>query len=161
MPMIYTPSVSFTRPSDTTAYAAGDLVANSTTAASVVPLTWNTSSPSGAFKIMGVRLLKTAASVTNAQFRVHLYSATPTIATAGDNSAFASNVSGNAGWLGSFDGTMVASHADGAAVVCLPTLQVPSRVAEGAALFGLVVALAAYTPASAEVFTVVPIFEQL
>lgn len=161
MPSIYTPSVSFTRPTDTTAYAEGDLVANSTTAASVVVPTWNTSSPSGAFKIMGVRLLKSTALVTNAQFRVHLYSAIPTIATAGDNSAFASNVSGRAGWLGSFDGTMVASHADGCGVVCLPTLQVPSRVAEAAALFGLVVALAAYAPGSGEVFTVVPLLEQL
>ena len=33
-------SQSFTRPGDTTPYASGDLVANSTTAGSVVPLTF-------------------------------------------------------------------------------------------------------------------------
>jgi hypothetical protein len=39
-------SARFTRPSDTTAYASGDLVANSTTAGSVVPMSfpaWSTS----------------------------------------------------------------------------------------------------------------------
>lgn len=38
--MIFTPFYTFTRPADTTQYAAGDLIANSATAASVVPLSW-------------------------------------------------------------------------------------------------------------------------
>lgn len=157
---IYTPSVSFTRPADTTAYAIGDLVANSVTAASVVPLTWP-ATISGSFYPAGIRLAKTGTSLTNAQFRIHLYKATPTIATTGDNASYKADVSGNANWLGSFDGTMVAGHADGCAVVCAPTegLVAPSTIGEQTAVFGLIEALAAYTPASAEVFTVTPLME--
>lgn len=45
MPM--TSSASFTRPANTAAYADGDLVANSATAASVEPLTFTTSRSTG------------------------------------------------------------------------------------------------------------------
>jgi hypothetical protein len=43
--LINTVSATFTRPSDTTAYASGDLVANSTTAGSVTPLTLTLANP--------------------------------------------------------------------------------------------------------------------
>lgn len=147
-------SANFTRPADTTAYGAGDLVANSTTAASVVALSWATAG-SRPFYIPRIRLQKSAASVTNAQFRVHLFDSAPTVATNGDNSAFASVVSGVAKWLGSFDGTMAASHADGAVVHCLPTGNYRRRdfIGDPGTLYGLIEALAAYTPASEEVFT--------
>lgn len=160
--MIYAPSVSFTRPSNTTVYAAGQLIANSVTAASVVPLTWNTSSPSGQFYIAGCWLRKTTASITLAQFRVHFFSATPTIATTGDAGVFASVVTGASLWLGSMDGTMVASMANGAAVNCVPTegLVTPVRMAEAAAIFALIEARAAYAPGNAEVFTLSPLIEQ-
>jgi len=54
MPM--TSSASFTRPANTTAYADGDLVANSATAASVVPLTFTSSRVVGHGTIARVRL---------------------------------------------------------------------------------------------------------
>lgn len=156
------PSANFTRPADTTAYTAGDLVANSTTAGSVVPLTWTSVTPADSgptgfrpFRIAGVRLRKTKSDVANAQFRVHLFSTLPTFTSAGDNGAFATVVAtGNAGWLCSFDGTMVAKLVDGCSVVCKASLDAPIPMLFGAAtVYGLIEALAAYTPASAEVFT--------
>ena len=64
--MIITPTDSFTRPANTTQYAANDLVANSTTAGSVVPLSF----PTNQIRLQGiirrVRLYKSAASATAA-----------------------------------------------------------------------------------------------
>jgi len=153
-------SSNFTRPNDTSAYTAGDLVANSTTAASVVPLSWATTG-SRPFYISRIRLQKTGAIVTNAQFRIHLYDAAPVVSTTGDNAAFASVVAGVAKWLGSFDGTMVASQSDGAAVNCLPTGNFLRRdyIGDPGTLYGLIEALAAYTPIAEEVFTATPVTE--
>jgi hypothetical protein len=167
-PEVFLPTAySFTRPADTTAYAAGDLVANSVTAGSVVAMSWANVAPEAArqnsyssFYIPAVRLRKSTASVTNAQFRVHLFQATPTFVTNGDNSAIATVVAtGAANWLGSYNGTFVAAIADGAIVNCLPTenaaaQRLPFLMASGSTVYGIVEALAAYTPGNAEVFTV-------
>lgn len=162
MTNILNPAVSFTRPADTTAYAVGDLIANSVTAASVVVPTWPTTSQSGGFYLGGIRLLKSGNVLTNATFRLHMFSLVPTIATAGDNSVFSANVSGMANWIGSFDGQMLAAGADGAAVNLTPTegLVNPIQQGQGTPVFALLQALAAYTPASAEVFTITPLIEQ-
>src|SRR6266566_5156773 len=83
---------SFNRPADTNAYSSGDLVANSTTAASVVPLSFTAALTSGgSFIIRRARLMKSDLSVINAKFVLHLYGADPSassgIAT-GDNGAW-------------------------------------------------------------------------
>lgn len=154
-------SASFTRPADTTQYAIGDLVANSTSAGSVSAMSWIVSPPytrqSGysPVYVSGVRLHASKASVTSAAFRVHLYSATPTFTSAGDNSAFGTVVAtGNANWLASFDVTMVALHADGASGIAVPTegFVVP-QVPSGTTVYGLIEALNTYTPSSGETFT--------
>lgn len=163
------PSYNFTRPTDTTQYAVGDLIANNTAAASVVPLSWKVGTAEGnvasqgtkSFYVTGIRLHKSDKDITSAQFRVHLYKAIPTFTSAGDNGAFSTVVAtGNANWLGSFDGTMVASHADGDSVICVPTegLVAPQLIggkdpSSEVVVWGLIEALATYTPASAEVFT--------
>lgn len=156
-------SANFTRPSNTTQYAVGDLIANNTAAASVVPLSWAASPQRAGFYVVGVRLHKSDHDLTSAQFRIHLYKASPTFTSAGDNGVFSTVVAtGNSDWLGSFDGTMVASHADGDSVVCVPTEGVilPAALAAGTTIYGLIEALATYTPASAEVFTAELIVEQ-
>ena len=165
--LVATPSANFTRPPDITAYVSGDLVANSTTAASVVPLSWtataqasNTYAPAAGFFVAGVKLAKTGTATANAQFRVHLYSATPTVATTGDNGVYASVVAGNANWLASFDGTMAAAHTDGCAVICLPSIALVLPVTGITTVYGLIEARAAYTPANAEVFTATLLLEQ-
>ena len=76
-------SASFTRPGDTTAYASGDLVANSTTAGSVVtpvvPVSRSRRVPSAEqLRVDRIKLLKSTVTTTNASFRVHLYKAAPT-----------------------------------------------------------------------------------
>jgi len=63
----FTPRVTatMTRPSDATQYAIGDMIANSQTAASVVPITFTVArAASGSGRISGVRGVVTAASGT-------------------------------------------------------------------------------------------------
>jgi len=153
-------SSNFTRPSDTTAYAVGDLIANSVTAASVTPLSWATTG-SRPFYIPRIRLQKTGTSVTNASFRIHVYDSSPSVATTGDNGVFASVVTGNTKWLGAFDGTMLTAHADGCVVDCVPPTDFLRRtfIGDPGTLYGLIEAFAAYTPANAEVFTATMYFE--
>ena len=153
---------SFTRPSDTNVYAAGDLIANSTTAGSVTTgiLEFAVTGSGSAFEIPAIRLQKTGASATNASFRLRLYSATPTIETAGDNGVLADNVNGNASLVAYFDGTLI-GHKDGCVGFLVPDYGVikPEYLGEPVTLYGVLEARAAYTPSSAEVFTVTVIQE--
>lgn len=146
-------SVSFTRPADTTAYASGDAVANSTTAGSVVPLNFpNCSNGVGrSLQIRRVRINKSGTGVTNASFRLHLFNVLPGVG-AGDNAAI-SITTGMARYLGQVDVTVGQAFGDGAAgqatteMNCFP-------VGGASNLYGLLEARGAYTPASAEIFTI-------
>jgi hypothetical protein len=154
---VTSPFSKFTRPADTTAYASGDLVANSTTAGSVTPLSWDVKI-GARFKIKRATILKSTTSVTNFKLYLHLFSAAPTF-TNGDNGAL-SMTTGAAGYLGSvlIDGTTLpgAVFSDGAigtgafADGAEPNFQLPS----GHKIYGVLQANAAYTPGNAEVFTV-------
>jgi hypothetical protein len=163
--LLTAPSYNFTRPSDTTAYTSGDLVANSTTAGSVVPMSWIPSINRVGFWVKGVRLKINNATITNATFRVHIYNATPTFVTGGDNSAFGTVVAtGYAAWLDSFDVTLVGLHADGAAGIAVPTegaaSNMPHPLAANTTVYGLIEARAAYTPASGSIITAELLVEQ-
>lgn len=138
------------RPANTTAYTAGDLVANNATAGSVLPflLTPVRSIPT-AICMKRVRLSKSTATIVNSAFRVHLFSSAPATVTNGDNGAFL--VSGGADYLGGFDVTVGQAFTDGAAGVL--ACEVPMRLPAGKAVYGLLEALAAYAPGSAETFT--------
>lgn len=142
---------SFTRPADTTAYASGDLVANSTTAGSVAPIVLTTVQEAGGSRsVQRVRLSKSGTSVTNASFRLHLYNVAPTCAN-GDNGAW--STTGASGYLGSVDVTIDKAFTDGA--TGSTALSGANFVFDqAAALYGLLEARAAYTPISGEVFTV-------
>lgn len=155
-------SANFTRPADTTAYTAGDLVANSTSSGSVVPLSFaNAVRTAGdCVRIERVRIEKSTTSLTNASFRFHLFEASPTV-TIGDNTAFNSSgaLSCNnvLNYVGSFSATLTNSGSDGAIGFALPTTGsgVTASPTSGTSLFGLLEATAAYTPGNAEVFYVV------
>ena len=155
-------SANFTRPADTTAYTSGDLVANSVTAASVVPLSWTVSrTVLGLVRVRRALLHKNQNSITNAGFQLHLFNASPTIATAGDNSVFATNVSGYDKSMGFIEFTSIARYADGAVSQgqCVDDTNTKAAAmivapAAGRLVYGLLLATGAYTPASAEVFTV-------
>ncbi len=143
---------SFTRPADTTAYASGDLVANSTTAGSVVPVSLNAATRQGGqFRVDRIKLHKSTTTTTNASFRVHLY-ATATITFAnGDNAAWSTNQVAN--YLGSFDITVDKAFTDGASGVVITGLNAIS-LDSGWLVAAVVEARAAYAPGNAEVFTV-------
>lgn len=140
--------VRFARPADTTAYASGDIVANSTTAGSVVPVAFAdaTAGPGFPAIIKRIQLLKSAASATNATFRVHLFTVAPTV-TSGDNAAIVI-ATGAAGYLGQFDIASMQTFTDGAAGFIAADVVIRKQT-----IYALLEARGAYTPASAETFT--------
>ncbi len=149
------PSASFTRPADTTAYASGDLVANHTTAGSVVAMSFTVARvAAGHVSIRKARLQKSTTTTTNAAFRLHLYRAAPTL-VGGDNAAWSTTRSG---YLGSIDfaSANALAFSDGVAINGLPVLgsEISVKLASGTTIVGLLEARAAYAPGNAEVFAV-------
>lgn len=150
---------SFTRPANTTAYAAGDLVANSATAGSVTPLTFTTSKVIGQGTIARVRMYKSAASATNATFTLHLFNDDPGTPTNGDNGALVTadvtmhiasiSCDMSSGGLAGTAGLSKAFDIANGITFDLTTIGSNER-----RLYGLIEAEAAYTPASGETFTV-------
>lgn len=148
-------SNTITRPADTTAYAVGDLVANSTTAGSVTPFTFASAvdADTGSYgRVDRIRIYKSGTSVTNASFRVHLYNATPASITNGDNGAWLTN---DAGYIGAFDATVDRVFNDGAEGAGVPLVGggVIFSIPAGTTLYALLEARGAYTPGNAETFT--------
>lgn len=145
---------SFTRPANTTAYAAGDLVANSATAGSVVPLDFYLSG-SFSWHIVGVKIAKSGTTPTNANFKAHFYAASPTCAN-GDNGAWSTNQVAN--YLGYIAVTAMDAFTDGCAGVNhvgeAGYIHIDREYTTDNTIYCLLEAEAAYTPASAEVFTV-------
>lgn len=143
----------FTRPADTTAYADGDLVANSTTAGSVAALVFAIPTGLGKnIKIIGGTLQKSdQTDVANSQFRIHVYTSEPTPAN-GDNGAWSTDI---AGYLGFVDLGLMIAHTDDAYVrTYTPLVEIISHyMGVNTKLYGLLEADAAYSPASAETFT--------
>lgn len=152
---INNPSASFTRPNDTTAYASGDLVANSVTAGAVVPLRIDLGNVAavghGMTRITRARLTKSGTSPTNANFRIHLYEAAPTPAN-GDNGAWSTDKAAN--WLGNIDVTSMLAFTDGCTGTGSATAgsEMFLRLASGS-IFALLEAKAAYAPVANEAFT--------
>lgn len=147
---VATPTASFVRPADVTQYAVGDLVANSTVAGNVVPLSWLAARvAAGSLLIRRVRLRKTGTSVTGGSFRLHLYSASPTVAN-GDNAAWSSDQA--ATYLGAFDVTMDRAFTDGSGGNGSPLIGSELAVSLGAGqtIYGLLEARGTYTPVSGE-----------
>jgi hypothetical protein len=146
---------SFTRPNDTNAYAIGDLVANSTTAGSVVfPIFPVVTKQGGDGRIIAWRMTKTGTSATNANFNLHLFVATPTIATAGDNGAIATDVSAlGKGYIGYLAMASMTAFADGCWGLGIPPAPLPALPFTAAItqLYGILAAGAAYTPTAQEV----------
>ena len=154
------PSYTFTRPADTNAYASGDLVANSVTAGSVVPLQWmlGYSAVNAPVTIKRVRLFKSGTTITLSAFRLHIFGALPTV-TNGDNGAWLASQSAN--YLAYFDitqqaATLLAFSDGGAGWGALAAgSEANVKFPAGAILYGLLEARAAYVPASAESFTAI------
>lgn len=147
-------SANFTRPADVNPYAVADLIANSTTAGSVVAMSFAVARfAAGSGMIRRARLRKSGAVLTNASFRLHLYKAAPTPSN-GDNGVWLTN--GVANYVGSFDIFVDRAFTDGAQGIGIANIgsELNFLLASGTAIFGLLEARAAYTPISAEVFTI-------
>jgi hypothetical protein len=155
MPFSSRPSANFTRPADTTAYASGDLVANSTTAGSVAPLQFAAKRPGASQRILSATLHKSGTGIVTAAFRLHLFSSSPGVAN-GDNGAFVPSLL--TGYLGAIDITVDLAGTVGAVGQGVPRTGIATSILTIASatgvIFGLLEARGAYTPASAEVFTV-------
>lgn len=151
---IILPTANFTRPADTTAYASGDMVANSTTAGSVVPMSLTVNSVSGRkVYLRRVVLLKSTTGVTAPNFRIHFYTTSPTIAS-GDNAAYSTTQSGH---FCDMDVNMytTAIFSDGNDGIGTPNNGAECAVAPATTVvFALIEARGAYAPGNAEVFTI-------
>lgn len=155
MSFIHTPAATFTRPANTTAYTAGDLVANDTTAASVAPLEWGVSNVRGRGVIRGAKIHKSTVTATAASFIVHIFSASPGTPTNGDNGALA--VASAANYLGEIAVDMSSGGSPGTAYLFKASAAQAIHFAlyqTGANLYGLLEAAGAYAPGSSEVFKV-------
>jgi hypothetical protein len=144
-------SANFTRPNNTTAYASGQLVANSVTAGSVVPMQFAISRSAGAGgMIRRARIRKSGTAITNASFRLHLYSVSPTPSN-GDGGNWLTNQANN--YVGSLDVTLDKVFTDGAAGNGAPNTGSEINFTSDV-YYGLLEARAAYTPVANEQFTV-------
>jgi hypothetical protein len=176
----FTAQAVFTRPADTTAYAAGataapgnagDLVANSTTAGSVTPMKFPVAKgPGQTAYIRSARLFRTGGTLATGQhniagnFRLHLFNCTNEVSVAnGDNGAF--NARPVSAWVGYIDLTPIAC-APGLRTGAGTSVQVyqgsPTRVPEivinlstnQVSVQALLETRVAFTPISGEIFTI-------
>ena len=133
----------FTRPANTTAYAIGDVV----NGAGTVPIALSVGGAGG--EICQVRLEKSTETLTLATFRVHFFSASFTIAA--DNAIFATGHANRASYLGFVDLPIMVNDGTGSnfAFTKDDDLRIPFG---GETVYAVITALAAYVPASAEVF---------
>ncbi len=155
--VVANPSSVLTRPANTTAYAAGQLIASNVTAGSVVvPSFTATPGSAGNGSIKRLRLYSNKTSgMGGVQLQVELWTTAPTF-TNGDGGTYAV-ATGAAGWIGSFtfDATQVG---DGMYCVAMPDAgnSVDFALASGTAIFWTLKTNSVFTPASAQTFTAVP-----
>lgn len=151
--IIVVPNATFTRPANTTAYAAGQLMANNVTAGSVVPMTFANAAriANGNFYVRRARMSLSSKSVTNTTFRLHLFTATTGVAN-GDGGTFTPSLM--ALHFCSITITIVNAGSDVSKGEGSPDAgaECNQALTGGAtSVFGLLEVRAAYAPASAEV----------
>lgn len=140
----------FVRPNDTTQYAAGDLVANSTTAGSVTIMSFTTPRKVPCL-VRSVSLYHTDQDSTASTFRVWLLSASPAV-TNGDNGALAGIDASTV--LGTVTITADNNCGDTFGMAAAPVgLLVPATV------YAVIEATGTYTPAAQETFGVALVLE--
>lgn len=144
---------SFTRPADTTQYAANDAMGNSTTAAQIIPLVFPIGRINGGtFGLQRARLVTLGgASITAASFRLYLWTVPP-VPASGDNATMTIPPCFSAyGYMGYIDITCDVVHSDGLSGftnVAWIGKCAPNRKS----LYGLGQATSTYTPTSGQKF---------
>jgi hypothetical protein len=161
--MFIVASSALTRPANTTAYTALDSISNNATAGSVtansVSLSDTNDHPIDIAEIL-LASTDTGPGTAAIQIRLHLFNSDPTASTGvvgGDNAAWSNK---QAGWVGSFSGTMRA-FSDGSRGVLIPdegTLRMIAPVSGAKTLYWQLQALGGFTP-SANSTTFTPTFK--
>lgn len=151
-------SASFTRPADTTTYASGDVVCNSTSAP--VPLTFARATVTQGPKsstIKQVIVVDSANQTTKLDGELWLFDTT--VALDNDNAAFTPTDAELATLLGvvalgtPFVGDATSGAGGNAVYVKSVSIPVETKAADNA-IYGVLVARNAYVPVSAESFTI-------
>lgn len=154
-------SASFTRPSDTTAYAAGDAVTNSTSSPAAITFDGCAAANGGKGVILGALMLDSANQSTKGIFELWLFAGSSAPTPDNDNAVFTPTdaelanlvaiIPLNVTYVG--DAT---SGAGGNVIYESPEMARPFTCGGSVNdLFGLLVVRNAYTPVSAEVFTII------
>ncbi|HEY3695141.1 hypothetical protein [Phenylobacterium sp.] len=157
------PASTLTRPANTTAYTANNLVGSSVTAGSVVVPSFTAARiAAGSFRVAELRLASNhTTGLAGVQVTVRLWTAAPTY-TNGDGGAYAVATSGaGVNYLGTFVGTFE-QFADGAAAILSSQSGFVRSVklASGQTVYWDLQALTAFTPQSGKTFTLTPSLEQ-
>lgn len=153
----------FQRPADTTAYAVGDLIANSTTAGSVVAMSWTgatISGGAGSGTITGVQA--SCSTATAKTIRIHFFNTAPAPLN-GDNGVFQSNSFALNNYIGYADvvfGTVSSTLNGGGAVSQALNLNLQYRIVSGDTIYGLIEAGTVFTPGNAEFYAATPKFSR-
>jgi hypothetical protein len=156
-------ATALTRPANTTAYTALDSISNNATAGSVtansVTLSDTNDHPIDISEIL-LASTDTGPGTAAIQIRLHLFNSDPTASTGvvgGDNAAWSNK---QAGWVGSFSGTMRA-FSDGSRGVLIAdegTLRLITPVSGAKTLYWQLQAIGGFTP-SANSTTFTPTFK--
>src|SRR6266576_780318 len=155
--MIQTPkTATFTRPNDTTAYSANDVVTNSTTVGAAMQFAGGFP---GSDKVDITRVLaqKSTATTTASDGVLHLFARDPGVQN--DNGAFSALAFSAAepyGYLGSVAIAIFASKAGSSSVISENVLSTPLSLVHASALSGTIYGVfmlnGAYAPGANEVF---------
>jgi hypothetical protein len=143
-------NTSFTRPANTTAYAANGVVANSTTAATVLTFTGAGRANGRSGIILSARHIKQSTTTSGATYRLYLYTVSPTAIN--DASQFTLLYSTRTSQIGYIDLNHVGGGTGSDSTLGLtPFTNLPFTCdAASSSLFGILTVTQAYTPASAE-----------
>lgn len=155
---IATVSAEFTRPSDTTAYAAGDVVSNSTSSTTLLSISGCARVNAGSGYIVGATVVTNTKSLTP-RIRVHVFNASnPTVSV--DNSALQEKYADISKRLGYFDMPAMTTGTDTTNSDMSRAVNFSLRfpfvcAASSTTLYFLFETLDAFTPTSGEKFTLV------
>lgn len=147
-----TSSASFTRPVDTTAYAAKDVVSNSTSAPTVMTFSDIVATPGTGGVIKKATIFLNDDTIAKS-FKLHLYHTAPTAQN--DNGAFALAYADRTKYIGSVTFSATAADGTGSAVFVKTDVSLEFVTASSAtAIYGILTAAEAITPSSAMQFTI-------
>ena len=146
-----TTAVGFTRPADTTAYAAQDVVSNSTSAPALLVFSNAARALGGSGLILSARHMKNSTTTAGASYRLMLYSHN-IVTPINDNAQFTMLFANRATRIGFIDFTHLAGGTGSDATGALSTfLNLPFVCnAAHSSLWGILTVTSAYTPTSAE-----------